>query len=137
MRKHNLIGERAAAIAKAAKRSGKIVIVENPLLSILWLTPWFQKLGGAEGFCEAKLHQCRYDAESMKPTKFLISRAHASFPDRRCGRQDGICGRTGKPHVPLSGFDGTGKFRTKKAAAFPFLAQALITYVVAVASMTA
>ena len=118
----NILCERSAALARKAKRLGKLVALENPQTSWLWKTNWMCNLQSRDKFRRDSLHQCRFGAPSMKPTSFLnwAPSEKLVFPTGRCGRNDGICGRTNKRHAALSGFCAGG-WKTSDAAKYPKL----------------
>jgi len=64
------------------------------------------------------LDMCQYDAQWRKPTRLLIwGPSRFSFRMSRCQGHEGICSRTHKPHLKLTGVTH-GAFVTAQAQVY-------------------
>jgi len=92
--------------------------LENPLTSRLWLVPAIQSLVKRQLAVFIDLDMCQYDTQWRKPTRLLVwGPSRHSFELRRCQGRAGICSRTHKPHLKLSGL-ANGAFVTAQAQVY-------------------
>ena len=92
--------------------------LENPATSLLWQLPCFVRLLRGPHARATILDQCQYGAACRKRTQIVASTLlDTSMLCRRCG-QRGLCTRTRRPHVVLSGKEG-GAWMTGSAKVYP------------------
>ena len=109
---------RTVELALAVFDAGGDFSIENPLLSLLWLTPTMGSLQLRARTMDVDLDQCMFGAPSMKPTRLRVS--HAAFLALQCS-----CNGS-HTHERLKGkvWDPKRKkivFRTKLAQEYPFV----------------
>ena len=94
--------------------------LENPAGSLMWHVPELGRLLRAPSAQRIQLHLCQYGAPWRKAT--CVAAWH-SLPllnlSLRCSGRSGICSRTQKPHVILSGHAPQGPHFTRLAAEYP------------------
>jgi hypothetical protein len=99
-------------------------MIENPLTSRLWVLPPMIKLLKQPGVQVVVVDFCQFGTRWRKSTKLVFGNVpEAALEDlklRRCGGR-GVCSRTGKPHLVLSGTAPNGKFWTLIAQPYPKL----------------
>jgi hypothetical protein len=93
--------------------------LENPGQSLMWSFGPLARLRRQRSCREHNLNMCQFGTLWAKPTKLLTwGCCEEPVLDSRCQGRGGICSRTGKPHVQLSGL-GLRTFLTSSAAAYP------------------
>ena len=100
----------SARVIRTAVNVGCPSILENPLTSMLFIAPPIAKLLRLPCASFAKTHFCQHGARWRKATG--LAAWHASIPDNlqlTCSGHNGICSRTNKPHIVLSGADPVSK----------------------------
>ena len=122
----------SARIATVAHRVGAGFAIENPAPAgpvSLFHLPEYLTLAALPGVRHAEFDQCRYGAQSAKPTRILYSGIDLSNMDgRTCdhprvwaewkGRRGELCSGY-RAHRPLVGKGPGGQYLTKAAAAYP------------------
>ena len=91
--------------------------LENPASSRVWKVPSVIALiasGRAELLC---FDQCQYGTAWRKRTRFLVWGKLRGLILNRCSGKGGMCSRSGRPHLQLTGASG-GQFRSSHAQVF-------------------
>ena len=111
----------AAKVAQALNKKQRPWIIENPHSSFMWHIPEIRDLFRLRGVRYVVIDQCMFGADWRKRTGLLCGNVEPEyFMDRACRtKRGGICSRTGKPHIHLTGKDSDGVCRTAKAATYP------------------
>ena len=100
--------------------------LENPLTSMLWLTPGMQRLMRHPQVIVRTTHMCQYGVPWRKATRFLFWCVDADKVDMPlCRMQNGRCSATGKQHLQLSGTSGSA-FLTAQSQVYPRKLAALL-----------
>ena len=95
-------------------------VFENPWTSLLWEAPQMKHLRRRRGVRMARADFCQYGMLWRKATGLLCAFVNTALIERRCTGCRGICSRTGRKHVQLSGTDPkTGQFLTHLAEPYP------------------
>ena len=116
--KHNFMYRRAIDYATRSIKANKSGWIENPLTSMLWKTKGIQKLLKL-GARYVETHFCQYGCSYKKATRFIVwGPKSGDVVLSRCSGKKGICSRTGKRHVELTGIH-RGKFLTSAAQVYP------------------
>lgn len=97
-------------------------VLEHPINSRIWHTTELQTLIAKHKGIIQILDQCQVGTRWRKRTKLLF--INVNWDDtvkfsRRCTGRNGICSRTGRPHLILEGNAKGGKRWTTIAAAYP------------------
>ena len=103
-------------------RLGLPWMVENPLSSRLWLTPGFKALMKQDNVDFVSLHMCQFGSKWKKPTAILAGNVPSHLLDpicKTCSGSSGICSRTKKAHLQLTGTAPCGKPWTAVAQVYP------------------
>ena len=103
-------------------RLGLPFIVENPQSSRLWLTPGFQALIAQDNVELVIFHMCQFGSKWKKPTTVLAGNIPSHLLDtlrKTCTGHNGICCRTNKKHLQLTGAAPCGKPWTAVAQVYP------------------
>ena len=113
----NLFLLRTAELALAVFQAGGDFSIENPLLSLLWVTPVMRSLSLRARTLDVDFDQCMFGAPSMKPTRLRVSHEALAIVGCSC---DGS-----HIHERLQGKVWDPKrnkvvFRTKLAQEYPF-----------------
>ena len=126
---------KSAAFAKEAHRLGIPFVIENPeprpdAASIFQLEE-FKELASSRGVSAVNFDQCRWGAETAKPTRLLVYGVELDHLALRCNHPKWrLTWTTGKgtevtgfrAHPPLAGrVRPDGSWATKSAAAYPTL----------------
>ena len=91
-------------IIHACIASGTPVALENPATSLLWEAPPIRRLLQSEFAQINVLDQCQFGAKWRKRTKVVCWHCiDTSSLCCLCSGRRGICSRTGKAHIVLSG----------------------------------
>ena len=107
---------RSVEVCTIVHTQGGDFSIENPLLSLLWVTPPVHVLSQACRTIEVDFDQCAFGAPSMKPTRLLVT-SEAFLPlHKKCPRDH--------LHVVLKGKSWNTKlnrwvFKTKQAQVYP------------------
>jgi hypothetical protein len=121
-----------ACIVRACSSAGIACILENPGQSMLWLAPPILRV------CQISTHRsctvdfCQFGARWRKRTRLALWNCQFVEP-ALCKGRGGICSRTGKHHIILSGKDPkSSQLWTQLAQPYPvqfarFLANLLIS----------
>ena len=97
--------------------AGKSGYIENPIGSILWNTRGIRRLERL-GARFLVVDMCQYGRQCKKATKLLVwGPAFDDVEFLRCSGHKGICSRTRKKHVVLSGVQH-GQFRSSAAQVY-------------------
>ena len=107
---------------KEFDRLGLPWVVENPQSSRLWLCPGFVALMKQTNVQFVSFHMCQFGSKWRKATSILcgnIPEHMLSDLRRTCSGRGGLCSRTGKPHLVLSGSSPSGVPWTKIAQVYP------------------
>ena len=95
------------------------VFIENPAGSLIWKARRLQRLLRLPGCQRLTFDCCQYGAPWRKRTSVAAwGAADLSRLQRRCAGRRGMCSRSGRPHVILTGHAG-GTHLTAQAAAYP------------------
>jgi hypothetical protein len=99
---------------------GVPVMLENPISSMMWLAPPLAKLLQHQTCQCITLDQCQFGSRWRKRTR-LATWGCGALPRlaRLCQGRGGICSRTHKPHIVLSGTSSSGVLWTSLAQAYP------------------
>ena len=118
VRLHNYMYRKAMKYAENSLRAGKSGWIENPRTSMLWKSAGVRKLLKL-GAVFVDAHFCQYGCPYKKATRFLVWGQHRHrVVLSQCCRRKGICSRTGRKHIELSGLH-RGVFRTSAAQVYP------------------
>ena len=96
-------------------------VVENPLSSMAWEVPAFQRFMRRTGSQICDLDFCMYGQNWKKPTRLVYNFLDLSPLSKRCKSASHVCSRTSRPHIPLKGLADNGKFMTLVAQPYPEL----------------
>ena len=111
----NLLLGRSIEIAEIVLAAGGDFSLENPLSSILWVTPVVLSLRQRHRLFDVDVDQCAFGARSRKPTRFLVSSQICTQWARACPGGHG--------HLRLRGavrdVQGRVCFVTKAAQVYP------------------
>jgi hypothetical protein len=109
-------------LLKICRRMGAPCTLENPASSLLFKTPSFIEVAALSGFSSAQCDYCMFGTPWKKPTRVIGFGIHvdrlSAYQCRGAGR--GICCRTLRPHLRLSG-TSEGKNKTLIAQPYPRL----------------
>ena len=109
-------------VVRACLIAGIPVAMENPQSSLLWQCPAVRVLTSLDSCKEFVTHMCQHGLAWKKPTK--VVGWNVGVPPqalcKKCSGVQGICCRTGRPHVALQG-RGPGDPRnlTARAEEYP------------------
>ena len=111
----------AIDLIKYLHRYGIPWILEHPFSSKAWFLPELQSLEQTPNVQVAVCDFCQYNAQWRKRTRFLCG--HVDGQDlarlqKRCWGH-GICSRTNKPHIQLTGSNSQGVPWTRIAQPYP------------------
>ena len=119
VRKHNFMFRQMITWVRQHASLGGSGYLEDPLTPMLWRTRAVRWLSGTPGFVVIHFDMCRYNCAWRKPTRLLCWGAWtSSLQLKSCSGLKGICSRTHRPHVTLSGV-AIGRFRTLAAQVCP------------------
>jgi hypothetical protein len=79
------------------------VILENPVASMLWLAPPIRSQLNAPSCQVVSVDQCQFGARWRKRTRLASWHCPIVQLQRLCSGRKGVCNRTDKPHIVLSG----------------------------------
>ena len=100
-----------ARVLSLCAEQGIPALMENPQRSLIWHAAPMQRVSRLRKASLATCDQCQYGARWRKATSLLMVNVPTALQDRlrlRCeGR--GVCDRSGKPHIILSGVDPVSK----------------------------
>ena len=109
-------------IISLCRALGTPVLLENPLSSQIWSAPRLAKLTAGTDSCRSHCHMCQYGTRWRKATRLQGWHVSSMSPlSCKCQSKDGICSRTKRPHIELSGTAPGGRKWTSLAAAYPLL----------------
>ena len=95
-------------------------MIENPQTSLMWSSPHFQKLLNLKSSTSVVCHMCQFGAPWRKATRVQAWGIGELWElAKKCGGPRGLCSRTLRPHLELSGRAPGGKHWTAIAAAYP------------------
>ncbi len=94
------------------------VVLENPLTSMLWQTPPVQHLLSHKHVFHEHTDFCQENKPFRKRTRFMFAHTDIRHCCRHCTARRGVCSKSGKPHMQLSG-PKDGIFLTKWAEPYP------------------
>ena len=104
IRRHNFMYRQAIKWIRAHIARGGSGYLENPLTSMLWKTRGVQRLLKITGVRLVDFNMCQYNTSWRKGTRMLVWGPWADhFPALKCTGTSGLCSRTHRPHVTLSG----------------------------------
>ena len=107
-------------IIRACLKYNVGVMIENPQTSLLWSHPLFQKLLNMKSSTSVICHMCQFGSPWMKATRVQAWGVGELWElDKKCCGPRGICSRTARPHIMLSGRAPGGRHWTAIAAAYP------------------
>ena len=107
-------------IIRACLRYGVGVMIENPQTSLMWSSPHFQKLLNLKSSTSVVCHMCQFGAPWRKATRVQAWGIGELWElAKKCSGPRGLCSRTLRPHLELSGRAPGGKHWTAIAAAYP------------------
>ena len=107
-------------IIRACLRYNVGVMIENPQTSLLWSSPRFQKLLNLKSSTYVVCHMCQFGAPWRKATRVQAWGVGELWElARKCSGPRGLCSRTARPHLELSGRAPGGRHWTSIAAAYP------------------
>ena len=107
-------------IIRACLRYNIGVMIENPQTSLLWSSPRFQKLLNLKSSTSVICHMCQFGTPWKKATRVQAWGVGDLWElEKKCSGHRGICSRTARPHLELSGRAPGGKHWTAIAAAYP------------------
>eukprot|EP00959_Pyramimonas_sp_CCMP1952_P119801 2504940-Pyramimonas_sp.AAC.1 len=90
-------------------------IIENPLTSMFWILPEVLRLSAHPRVSIHRADLCQVGTRWRKATKFMLcnipEEGGRSLEPFKCSGR-GVCSRTGRPHIELSGKAPSGKFWT-------------------------
>jgi hypothetical protein len=111
----------SASVLRTCARFLIPATMENPGRSRIWLCPPIARLLGRPGFSFNLTEFCMWGMRWRKSTAFLATNVDLGcFAAHRClGAKRGLCKRSGKPHLPLSGQRADGVWWTKVAEPYP------------------
>ena len=89
--------------------------LENPRNSMIWKASLLQKIINRRGVHLVNAHMCQYGTQWRKATRLLVW-GRPQFTMATCSGK-GICSRTSRPHLQLSGIQGN-IFATKQAQVY-------------------
>ena len=117
----NLQARNTAKVIKTCLAHYTPCILENPRTSMLWQAPCISRLSQS---LLAQVHcfdMCQYGTRWLKPTKIISWHCgHSLDLSRLCKGRKGICSRTHKHHIVLSGSSNqSGKLWTSIAQEYP------------------
>ena len=92
--------------------------LENPRTSRFWKLPWVLRLVAAGRAQLVDFDMCQYGTQWRKPTRLLVWNVPTTIELLRCSGKQGLCSRTHKPHLLLSGV-AKGRFLTAAAQVYP------------------
>ena len=113
----NAFLHRSVELALVVFNHGGDFSIENPLLSLIWVTPPMQQLARLARTLDMDLDQCVFGAPSVKPTRIRVSSEFLCNLQQTC--------QGGHAHVRLKGKVWGPKrskvvYRTKLAQEYPF-----------------
>ena len=107
-------------IIRACLRNSVGVMIENPQTSLMWSHPRFQRLLNMEGSTSVICHMCQFGAPWKKATRVQAWGVGELWElAKKCSGPQGLCSRTARPHIELSGRAPGGRHWTAIAAAYP------------------
>jgi len=111
----------SATVLRSCARLQIPATMENPGRSRIWLCPPIARLIDRPDFSFNLTEFCMWGMRWRKSTGFLSTNIDLSgLAAHRClGAKRGLCLRTGKPHLTLSGQREDGKWWTKIAEPYP------------------
>lgn len=95
-------------------------ILENPYSSMAWEMSCLKRFVEQYHPSFVVLHYCQFGELWKKPTSLMHNYVDLSAVGVQCNTQQGLCSRTGRKHIPLSGVDANGCFMTLRAQPYPF-----------------
>ena len=123
VRQANVMMQFSFHVFQLCKRLGIPCTIENPTTSMLWLVPEAVQAISEPQAAFEKCEFCMFGKPWRKSTKFLgINIGLAELSCYRCiHKPAGLCRRTMRPHVVLTGKDPSAphQFRTHTAQAYP------------------
>ena len=97
-------------------------VVENPLTSMFWVLPEVLRLLACPHVKLERIDVCQFGTRWRKATRFMLCNipddARKLLEPFKCSGR-GVCSRTGRPHLELSGKAPNGKFWTLIAQPYP------------------
>lgn len=117
IRTGNDCADTTTMLCREAHRVGVPWAIENPSGSRLWHWPGIKSLQRLEGVESRTLCMCMYGQPYKKSTRIMLGHCKDSGGLMKiCSGRGGICQRTGKPHLVLSGTNpATNKPMTSSA----------------------
>ena len=107
-------------IIRACLRYNVGVMIENPQTSLVWSNPRFQKLLNLKSSTFVICHMCQFGTPWMKATRVQAWGIGELWElAKKCSGPRGLCSRTARPHLELSGRAPGGRHWTSIAAAYP------------------
>ena len=114
---HNNLYRHSMRYAKGSIVAGKSGYIENPRSSLLWRTRGVKRLLKLGAYF-LDLDMCQYGRQYKKSTRLLVwGDAWNNVSFKRCHGKHGICSRTGRKHICLSGLQD-GRWRSSTAQIF-------------------
>ena len=105
----------AQAIAWSCWKHGVPAVFENPQSSLAWRTPRWVRLQEQDNVFAIVCDQCQFGSEWRKATRLLLVHvSQGAKLERRCHGKNGVCSRTGRPHVQV-----IGSSLSRRSAAYP------------------
>ena len=97
------------------------IYLENPAASMLWICPFIKPLMHKSCCHHVNTDYCQFNKPWRKRTKIATWNTHEldSF-ERHCTGKQGLCSRTQRPHIVLTGTDrASGRLWTQVAEPYP------------------
>ena len=79
------------------------VILENPATSMIWLAPPLRNQLSVDSCRFISVDQCQFGARWRKRTRLASWHCPIEHLQKLCSGKKGICSKTSKPHIVLSG----------------------------------
>jgi hypothetical protein len=115
----NVQVKHAVKVIRSCVAGGTPGYLENPLTSRVWLViaRLLKKELKAGLVVLRRTCLCQYGVPWKKPTRLLTWGSSSVDLKWCCGK--GVCSRTKRPHLTLTGISGNGKFLTSQAQVYP------------------
>ena len=119
----NRLARATLRILRACLANGTPAVLENPATSRLFLLPGLRRIMSSACAAYHIIDLCQYGASWRKPTGLLFlnysAQAIEHFVRPRCTPQHGICSKTKRKHIVLSGNAPEGIPWTRAAQVYP------------------
>jgi hypothetical protein len=112
----NKLALKTVRYVKLCMQFGVPCVIENPALSRLWLFPPLLNVLKLANFVD--FDHCQYGSAFRKPTKLACWNIDLGRLAKKCHCSKGICSKTQRPHIVLTGSNGKG-FLTAQGSMYP------------------